>query len=182
MITYFDSILKKIVYFKKEEAEETFSQLIKLAKSDGVFDDAEKCIILDLINNYKSHNFKGLLTKEIKKELNVKVVKHPAYLLLYMIILAYIDGHICQAEWNTIEKTAKLIKVGDKKLNKLHTIVKRKVFNTMVYHIYSTKIDKKTRIFFLLDITKYLNLSEEIAAKEEESVRNKIGGRAHLIC
>jgi uncharacterized tellurite resistance protein B-like protein len=177
-MTTYDAIIKEICCADKEEREVIFIQLLRLAKADGIFDDAEKNMILRLMRNYEpSQNYFYKLLASTDEEFDISVVNHTDHMLLYMIMLAYIDGMLSKEEWHQIKKTAESVKIDHNRLSELYLIVKRKLYNTMLRQIYSARMNNDMREKFLSDVREYLNLPDEYAALEENSVTARLGKR-----
>ena len=171
-MTEYDQLLKTYCS-DNEEIEETVLHLYKLAMADGVFDAVEKWIILDLIKRYAPHHTynEGVFTKT-GKEFNARVINHPKHMLIYMIMLAYCDGNLSGEEWQQIKETAHLFSINDTHLDSLHSIVKRKIYNTILRQVYAIKMKNNTRERFLSDVREVFDLSRDVAEFEECAVRD----------
>ncbi|MGA1869489.1 MAG: hypothetical protein ACMUJM_13200 [bacterium] len=181
-MTEYDSIIREICRIDKEEAEVMLVQLLRLAHADGIFDDAEKNMIQRIMKKYNgSQNFYEILTKS-DDELDISLITHTEHMLLYMIMLAYIDGKLSHEEWLQIKETAESVQIDHNRLDELYLIVKRKLYNTMLRQIYSIDIESTIREKFLNNIKEYLNLPDEYAEIEENRITAKFGSRLLRNC
>ncbi|MGA1870081.1 MAG: hypothetical protein ACMUJM_16215 [bacterium] len=171
-MTEYDQLLKTY-RSDHEEIEETVAHLYKLAMADGVFDLVEKWMILDLIKRYAPHHtFHEGLFAQSRKKFNARVIHHPRHMLVYMIMLAYCDGKLSGEEWQQIQETAHILSMDDAYLDTLHSIVKHKIYNTILRQVYAIKINSNARARFLSDVREVFNLPRDAAAYEESVVRD----------
>ncbi|MGA1867508.1 MAG: hypothetical protein ACMUJM_03065 [bacterium] len=158
-MTEYDQILSNSHYDAKE-AEVILVQLLKLAEADGVFDESEKMMIRGLIkkHEFRYSHFDDILSDK-NKELDFSVVRHPEHMILYMIMLAYCDGKLSDEEWIQIKEIAYIMAIDDNRLDQLHTIVRHKLYTTILGQLSMLKVQHEIKTRFLSEVKNCLSLS-----------------------